>query len=93
MLKFIGGHPIFLISKLWVHFDFAHSLSCFAEWRLNSLSWFAPKQFEDGILDACLYVMDKAQMDLSGRGNPIKVSRVGSAMVSGRAADDKEILT
>lgn len=53
----------------------------------------SPKQFEDGILDACLYVMDKAQMDLSGRGNPIKVSRVGSAMVSGRAADDKGIWT
>ncbi|XP_007933535.1 coagulation factor XIII A chain [Orycteropus afer afer] len=47
-------------------------------------------QFEDGILDACLYVMDKAKMDLSGRGNPIKVSRVGSAMVN--AKDDEGVI-
>lgn len=94
MLKVIGGHSIFLSSKLWLHFAFAHNLSCFAEWRLsNRFSLFSPKQFEDGILDACLYVMDKAQMDLSGRGNPIKVSRVGSAMVSGTADDDKGTLT
>ncbi|XP_012589609.1 PREDICTED: coagulation factor XIII A chain [Condylura cristata] len=47
-------------------------------------------QFEDGILDACLYLMDRANMDLSGRGNPVKVSRVGSAMVN--AKDDEGVL-
>lgn len=56
---------------------------------IKSRSW-SYGQFEDGILDACLYVMDKAQMDLSGRGNPIKVSRVGSAMVN--AKDDEGVL-
>lgn len=56
---------------------------------IKSRSW-SYGQFEDGILDACLYVMDKAQMDLSGRGNPIKVSRVGSAMIN--AKDDEGVL-
>ncbi|EHB06389.1 Coagulation factor XIII A chain, partial [Heterocephalus glaber] len=56
---------------------------------IKSRSW-SYGQFEDGILDACLYVMDKAQMDLSGRGNPIKVSRVGSAMIN--AKDDQGVI-
>uniref|UniRef100_A0A8C9PH80 Coagulation factor XIII A chain n=1 Tax=Spermophilus dauricus TaxID=99837 RepID=A0A8C9PH80_SPEDA len=56
---------------------------------IKSRSW-SYGQFEDGILDACLYVMDRAQMDLSGRGNPIKVSRVGSAMIN--AKDDEGVL-
>nr|XP_004666187.2 coagulation factor XIII A chain [Jaculus jaculus] len=56
---------------------------------IKSRSW-SYGQFEDGILDACLYVMDRAEMDLSGRGNPIKVSRVGSAMVN--AKDDEGVL-
>ncbi|XP_055964472.1 coagulation factor XIII A chain [Sorex fumeus] len=56
---------------------------------IKSRSW-SYGQFEDGILDACLYLMDRAQMDLSGRGNPIKVSRVGSAMVN--AKDDEGVL-
>ncbi|XP_058141173.1 coagulation factor XIII A chain [Dasypus novemcinctus] len=55
----------------------------------KSRSW-SYGQFEDGILDACLYMMDRAQMDLSGRGNPIKVSRVGSAMIN--AKDDEGVL-
>ncbi|KAJ7338504.1 hypothetical protein JRQ81_012406 [Phrynocephalus forsythii] len=38
-------------------------------------------QFEEGVLDACLYLMDRAQLALSGRGNPVKISRVGSAVV------------
>lgn len=74
-------------------FCFCTQFILFCRVEINSFSLFSPKQFEDGILDACLYVMDKAQMDLSGRGNPIKVSRVGSAMVSGTADDDKGILT
>ncbi|CAH2284253.1 coagulation factor XIII A chain [Pelobates cultripes] len=44
-------------------------------------------QFEERVLDACLYIMDKAQLDLSGRGNPIKISRVGSAMINARDDD------
>nr|XP_060473136.1 coagulation factor XIII A chain [Panthera onca] len=56
---------------------------------IKTRSW-SYGQFEDGILDACLYVMDRAEMDLSGRGNPIKVSRVGSAMVN--AKDDEGVL-
>ncbi|XP_016076580.1 PREDICTED: coagulation factor XIII A chain [Miniopterus natalensis] len=57
--------------------------------NIKSRSW-SYGQFEDGILDACLHMMDKAQMDLSGRGNPIKVSRVGSAMVNSK--DDDGVL-
>ncbi|XP_066233070.1 coagulation factor XIII A chain isoform X2 [Saccopteryx leptura] len=57
--------------------------------NIQSRSW-SYGQFEDGILDACLYMMDRAQMDLSGRGNPIKVSRVGSAMVNSK--DDEGVL-
>ncbi|XP_006909353.1 coagulation factor XIII A chain [Pteropus alecto] len=57
--------------------------------NIKSRSW-SYGQFEDGILDACLYMMDRAQMDLSGRGNPIKVSRVGSAMVNSK--DDEGVL-
>uniref|UniRef100_A0A8D0SF31 Coagulation factor XIII A chain n=2 Tax=Sus scrofa TaxID=9823 RepID=A0A8D0SF31_PIG len=56
---------------------------------IKSRSW-SYGQFEEGILDACLYMMDRAKMDLSGRGNPIKVSRVGSAMVN--AKDDEGVL-
>ncbi|XP_028909882.1 coagulation factor XIII A chain [Ornithorhynchus anatinus] len=47
-------------------------------------------QFEEGILDACLYLMDKAKMELSGRGNPVKISRVGAAMIN--AKDDEGVL-
>ncbi|KAM4028339.1 coagulation factor XIII A chain [Anomaloglossus baeobatrachus] len=44
-------------------------------------------QFEEQILDACLFLMDKAQLDLSGRGNPIKISRIGSAVINGQDDD------
>ncbi|XP_044310646.1 coagulation factor XIII A chain isoform X2 [Varanus komodoensis] len=47
-------------------------------------------QFEEGVLDACLYLMDRAQLDLSGRGNPVKISRVGSAVVN--AKDDEGVI-
>ncbi|XP_028659787.1 coagulation factor XIII A chain-like isoform X3 [Erpetoichthys calabaricus] len=47
-------------------------------------------QFEYGVLDACLYVMDQAQMPLIGRCDPVKVSRLASAMVN--AKDDDGIL-
>lgn len=38
-------------------------------------------QFEFGILDACLFILDKAEMPLTNRGDPIKISRKASAMV------------
>ncbi|XP_072267856.1 coagulation factor XIII A chain isoform X2 [Pyxicephalus adspersus] len=47
-------------------------------------------QFEEQILDACLFLMDKAELDLSGRGNPIKISRVGSAVMNAR--DDNGVV-
>ncbi|XP_037374716.1 coagulation factor XIII A chain [Talpa occidentalis] len=56
---------------------------------IKARSW-SYGQFEDGILDACLYLMDRANMDLSGRGNAVKVSRVGSAMIN--AKDDEGVL-
>ncbi|XP_006888796.1 PREDICTED: coagulation factor XIII A chain [Elephantulus edwardii] len=59
----------------------------FQDIRVRSWSY---GQFEEGILDTCLYVMDRANMDLSGRGNPIKVSRVGSAMINSK--DDEGVI-
>ncbi|XP_066481869.1 coagulation factor XIII A chain [Tiliqua scincoides] len=47
-------------------------------------------QYEEGILDACLYLMDRAQLDLSGRGNPVKISRVGSAVINSK--DDEGVI-
>lgn len=39
-------------------------------------------QFDQGVLDACLYMLDRRGMPHAGRGDPINVSRVVSAMVS-----------
>ncbi|KAM5157448.1 coagulation factor XIII A chain [Mantella aurantiaca] len=47
-------------------------------------------QFEEQILDACLNLMDKVELDLSGRGNPIKISRVASAIIN--AKDDNGVV-
>uniref|UniRef100_A0A8C2CFF1 protein-glutamine gamma-glutamyltransferase n=1 Tax=Cyprinus carpio TaxID=7962 RepID=A0A8C2CFF1_CYPCA len=47
-------------------------------------------QFEFGVLDACLFIMDKADMPLSNRGDVIKVTRVASAMLNSR--DDDGVL-
>ncbi|XP_069469564.1 coagulation factor XIII A chain [Ambystoma mexicanum] len=57
--------------------------------QVKSRSW-EFGQFEDGILDICLYLMDRAQMDLSGRGNPVKVCRIASAMIN--AKDDDGVI-
>uniref|UniRef100_A0A672RBR4 protein-glutamine gamma-glutamyltransferase n=1 Tax=Sinocyclocheilus grahami TaxID=75366 RepID=A0A672RBR4_SINGR len=46
--------------------------------------------FEFGVLDACLFIMDKADMPLSNRGDVIKVTRVASAMLNSR--DDDGVL-
>ncbi|KAG7271902.1 hypothetical protein CRUP_038154, partial [Coryphaenoides rupestris] len=47
-------------------------------------------QFEYGVLDACLYVMDRAQMPIVNRGDPVKVARIASAMLNSR--DDEGVL-
>ncbi|KFW68799.1 Coagulation factor XIII A chain [Pygoscelis adeliae] len=47
-------------------------------------------QFEENILDACLFLMDKAELELSGRGNPIKICRVVSAVINAR--DDNGVI-
>ncbi|XP_077083619.1 coagulation factor XIII A chain [Siphateles boraxobius] len=47
-------------------------------------------QFEYGVLDACLFILDKADMPLSNRGDIIKVTRVASAMLNSR--DDDGVL-
>lgn len=39
------------------------------------------RQFNYGILDACLYIMDRSEMPITNRGDPIKVARKASAMV------------
>jgi hypothetical protein len=38
-------------------------------------------QFDFGVLDACLYVMDRAGMPIVNRGDPVKMARIASAMV------------
>lgn len=40
-----------------------------------------PLQFEHGILEACIYLMDAAKMPIRDRNKVLKVIRVGSAMV------------
>ncbi|XP_053105209.1 coagulation factor XIII A chain isoform X2 [Hemicordylus capensis] len=54
--------------------------------NVKSRSW-NYGQFEENVLDACLYLMDRAELDLSGRGNPIKISRVGSAVINSKDDD------
>ncbi|TDG96377.1 hypothetical protein EPR50_G00240840, partial [Perca flavescens] len=41
-------------------------------------------QFERGILDACIYILDASQMPINDRGNIIKVIRIGSAMINSK---------
>uniref|UniRef100_A0A667YSI2 protein-glutamine gamma-glutamyltransferase n=1 Tax=Myripristis murdjan TaxID=586833 RepID=A0A667YSI2_9TELE len=47
-------------------------------------------QFDYGVLDACLYIMDRAEMPITNRGDPIKVARKASAMLNSR--DDEGVL-
>ncbi|XP_062372725.1 coagulation factor XIII A chain [Sardina pilchardus] len=47
-------------------------------------------QFEFGVLDACLYIMDKGALPITNRGDPIKISRKASAMLNCR--DDDGVL-
>ncbi|KAG8509403.1 Protein-glutamine gamma-glutamyltransferase K [Galemys pyrenaicus] len=47
-------------------------------------------QFDHGVLDACLYILDRRGMPYGGRGDPVSVSRVISAMVN--SLDDNGVL-
>ncbi|XP_022619852.1 coagulation factor XIII A chain-like [Seriola dumerili] len=47
-------------------------------------------QFNYGVLDACLYIMDRSEMPITNRGDPIKVTRKASAMMNSR--DDDGVL-
>ncbi|XP_049423506.1 coagulation factor XIII A chain [Epinephelus fuscoguttatus] len=47
-------------------------------------------QFNYGVLDACLYIMDRSDMPITNRGDPIRVTRKASAMLNSR--DDDGVL-
>ncbi|XP_029310415.1 coagulation factor XIII A chain isoform X1 [Cottoperca gobio] len=47
-------------------------------------------QFNFGVLDACLYIMDRCDMPITNRGDPVRVTRKASAMVNSR--DDEGVL-
>nr|XP_057922617.1 coagulation factor XIII A chain isoform X3 [Doryrhamphus excisus] len=47
-------------------------------------------QFNFGILDACLYILDRSEMPISNRGDAIKVVRKASAMMN--SYDDNGVL-
>uniref|UniRef100_A0A8C6WI45 Transglutaminase-like domain-containing protein n=1 Tax=Neogobius melanostomus TaxID=47308 RepID=A0A8C6WI45_9GOBI len=47
-------------------------------------------QFEAGVLDACIYIMDKSELPIADRGDVVKVCRMASAMINSH--DDQGVL-
>uniref|UniRef100_A0A669AZQ6 protein-glutamine gamma-glutamyltransferase n=1 Tax=Oreochromis niloticus TaxID=8128 RepID=A0A669AZQ6_ORENI len=47
-------------------------------------------QFERGILDACIFILDTSQTPIYDRGNVVKLVRVGSAMMNSQ--DDNGVM-
>ncbi|XP_013886782.1 coagulation factor XIII A chain [Austrofundulus limnaeus] len=47
-------------------------------------------QFEAGVLDACIYILDTCQMPIESRGDIVKVLRTASAMINSQ--DDNGVL-
>ncbi|XP_035538356.1 coagulation factor XIII A chain-like [Morone saxatilis] len=47
-------------------------------------------QFERGILDACIYILDASRMPIYNRGNIVQLVRMGSAMINSQ--DDNGVL-
>lgn len=47
-------------------------------------------QFEEGILDACIYIMDVCRMPIQSRGDVIKMVRTASALINSH--DDNGVL-
>ncbi|CDR18398.1 unnamed protein product [Oncorhynchus mykiss] len=47
-------------------------------------------QFVEGILDACIKILDDSHMPLVNRGDAVKVCRIGSAMMNSQ--DDRGVL-
>lgn len=47
-------------------------------------------QFDDAVLPACMFILEKSKLDYTARGNPVKVVRAISALVN--SLDDNGIL-
>uniref|UniRef100_A0A3B3XR34 Transglutaminase-like domain-containing protein n=1 Tax=Poecilia mexicana TaxID=48701 RepID=A0A3B3XR34_9TELE len=47
-------------------------------------------QFEEGILDACIYIMDACRMSIHNRGDVVKMVRTASALINSQ--DDNGVL-
>ncbi|XP_054880737.1 coagulation factor XIII A chain-like [Poeciliopsis prolifica] len=54
--------------------------------NIQSLS----SQFEEGVLDACIYIMDACRMPIHNRGDVVKMVRTASALINSQ--DDNGVL-